>query len=261
MSLKPKKSLGQNFLLDKNIINKIINTAEISSDDVVLEIGPGTGNLTKFIISNKPKKIYVIEKDGKLADELEKQYFDKINIIRKDILKISYAFYSRKKFLILGNLPYNISTKILSNWCLNKKLNVSKMILMFQKEVAERILAEVNTREYSRISILSKWKFDIKKITDVKPNSFFPKPKVYSTVLEFKPKKKFHEIEDPKNLEKVTKVFFSQRRKMIKKPISILFKNFQFDYKKFNIKPTDRPQNIDIDIYFKIVSEYESLRS
>ena len=103
--------------------------------------------------------------------------------------------------------------------------------------------------------------FDIKKITDVKPNSFFPKPKVYSTVLEFKPKKKFHEIEDPKNLEKVTKVFFSQRRKMIKKPISILFKNFQFDYKKFNIKPTDRPQNIDIDIYFKIVSEYESLRS
>ena len=208
MSLKPKKSLGQNFLLDKNIINKIINAAEISSDDVVLEIGPGTGNLTKFIISNKPKKIYVIEKDGKLADILEKQYFDKINIIRKDILKISYEFYSRKKFLILGNLPYNISTKILSNWCLNKKLNVSKMILMFQKEVAERILADVNSKEYSRISILSKWKFDIKKVTDVKPNSFFPKPKVYSTVLEFIPKKKFYEIKDPKNLEKVTKVFF-----------------------------------------------------
>ena len=261
MSLKPKKSLGQNFLLDKNIINKIINAAEISSDDVVLEIGPGTGNLTKFIISNKPKKIYVIEKDGKLADILEKQYFDKINIIRKDILKISYEFYSRKKFLILGNLPYNISTKILSNWCLNKKLNVSKMILMFQKEVAERILADVNSKEYSRISILSKWKFDIKKVTDVKPNSFFPKPKVYSTVLEFIPKKKFYEIKDPKNLEKVTKVFFSQKRKMIKKPISILFKNFQFNYKKFNIKPTDRPQNIDINIYLKIVSEYESLGS
>ena len=261
MSLKPKKSLGQNFLLDKNIINKIINTAEISSDDVVLEIGPGTGNLTKFIISKKPKKIYVIEKDGKLADILEKQYFDEINIIRKDILKISYEFYSKKKFLILGNLPYNISTKILSNWCLNKKLNVSKMILMFQKEVAERILADVNSKEYSRISILSKWKFDIKKVTDVKPNSFFPKPKVYSTVLEFIPKKKFYEIKDPKNLEKVTKVFFSQRRKMIKKPISILFKNFQFNYKKFNIKPTDRPQNIDINIYLKIVSEYESLGS
>ena len=135
------------------------------------------------------------------------------------------------------------------------------MILMFQKEVAERILANVNSKEYSRITILSKWKFDIKKVTDVKPNSFFPKPKIHSTVLEFIPKKKFHKIKDPKNLEKITKIFFSQRRKMIKKPINILFKNFKFDYKKFNIKPTDRPQNIDVDQYLRIVNEYEALGS
>ena len=133
---------------------------------------------------------------------LKKNILNKINIIKKDILKIPYEFYSGKKFLILGNLPYNISTKILSNWCLNNKLNVSKMILMFQKEVAERILADVNSKDYSRITILSKWKFDIKKVTDVKPNSFFPKPKVHSTVLEFIPKKKIHKIKDPKNLEK-----------------------------------------------------------
>ena len=139
MSLKPKKSLGQNFLIDKNIINKIIHAAGIVSSDVVLEIGSGTGNLTKFIVSQKPKKIYLIEKDENLASILEKQYLDKVSIIKKDILKIPYEFYSGKKFLILGNLPYNISTKILSDWCLNKKLTVSKMILMFQKEVAERI--------------------------------------------------------------------------------------------------------------------------
>ena len=259
MSLKPKKSLGQNFLLDKNIINKIINAAGIVSSDVVLEIGPGTGNLTKFIVSQKPKKIYLIEKDENLANTLEKQYLNKISIIKKDILKIPYEFYSGKKFLILGNLPYNISTKILSEWCLNKKLAVSKMILMFQKEVAERILAEVNSKNYSRITILSKWKFDIKKIVDVKPNSFFPKPRVHSTVLEFVPKKSFQKIKDPKNLEKITKVFFSQRRKMIKKPINILFKNFQFNYNKFNVKPSDRPQNIDVNKYLKIVNEYESL--
>ena len=132
---------------------------------------------------------------------------------------------------------------------------------MFQKEVAERILADVNSKEYSRITILSKWKFDVKKVTDVKANSFFPKPKVQSTVLEFVPKKKFHEIKDPKNLEKITKVFFSQRRKMIKKPINILFKNFKFDYKKFNMRPSDRPQNINVDKYLQIVSEYESLGS
>ena len=261
MSLKPKKSLGQNFLLDKNIINKIIDAAKIESSDVVLEVGPGTGNLTEFIISQKPKKIYLIEKDENLANDLEKQYFNKVNIIKKDILKVPYEFYSGKKFLILGNLPYNISTKILSKWCLNKSLNVSKMVLMFQKEVAERILANVNSKNYSRITILSRWKFNIKKITDVKPNSFFPKPKVHSTVLEFVSKRKIHEIKDPKNLEKITKVFFSQRRKMIKKPINILFKNFQFNYKKFNIKPSDRPQNIDINKYLEIVNEYEALGS
>ena len=259
MSLKPKKSLGQNFLLDKNIINKIINASKISSNDEVFEIGPGTGSLTKYIISQNPKKIYVIEKDENLVSFLEKQYFGKINIIKKDILKIPFEFFSGKKFLVLGNLPYNISTKILYNLCINSELNVSRMVLMFQKEVAERILADVNSKEYSRITILSKWKFDIKRVTDVKPNSFFPKPKVHSTVLEFIPRRKIHKIKDPKNLEKITKVFFNQRRKMVKKPINILFKNYKFDYKKFNINPTDRPQNIDISKYLKIVNEYESL--
>ena len=261
MLLKPKKSLGQNFLIDKNIINKIVNASKINSSDEILEVGPGTGNLTELVVSQKPKKIYLIEKDENLANALEKKYLERVNIIKKDILRIPYEFYSGKKFLILGNLPYNISTKILSDWCLNKKLNVSRMILMFQKEVAERILADVNSKEYSRITILSKWKFDVKKVTDVKANSFFPKPKVQSKVLEFVPKKKFHEIKDPKNLEKITKVFFSQRRKMIKKPINILFKNFKFDYKKFNMRPSDRPQNINVDKYLQIVSEYESLGS
>ena len=261
MLIKPKKSLGQNFLYDKNVINKIISASKINSNDEVLEIGPGTGNLTRSIICQKPKKIYVIEKDESLANILKKQFSNKINLITKDILKIPNAFYSKKKFLILGNLPYNISTKILSNFCLNSNLKVSKMIFMFQKEVAERILADVNSREYSRITVLSKWRFDIRKVSDVKPNSFFPRPKVYSTVLEFKPKEKIQKIKDSKNLEKITRVFFSQRRKMIKKPINILFENSRFNYKKFDIQPTDRPQNIDINKYLKIVKEYESLRS
>ena len=134
MSIRPKKSLGQNFLHDRNIINKMINVSKINSNDEVLEVGPGTGNLTKFIVSRKPKKVYVIEKDENLANALEKQYLNKVEVIKKDILKIPSEFYSGRKFLILGNLPYNISTKILSNLCLNKSLKVSKMILMFQKK-------------------------------------------------------------------------------------------------------------------------------
>ncbi len=259
MSIRPKKSLGQNFLHDRNIINKIINVSKINSNDEVLEVGPGTGNLTKFIVSRKPKKVYVIEKDENLANALEKQYLNKVEVIKKDILKIPNEFYSGRKFLIFGNLPYNISTKILSNLCMNKSLKVSKMILMFQKEVAERILADVNSKEYSRITILSKWKFDIKRVTDVKPNSFFPRPKVHSTVLEFVPKKKVHEIKDPGNLEKITRIFFSQRRKMIKKSINVLFKKVPFNYKKFSVSPSDRPQNIDINKYLRIVNEYEAL--
>ena len=259
MPLKPKKSLGQNFLHDKNIINKIIDASKICSNDEVLEIGPGTGNLTNFIISQKPKKIFVIEKDENLANDLEKKFLNQVQVIKKDILKIPSEFYLGKKFLILGNLPYNISTKVLSTWCLSENLKVSKMILMFQKEVADRITADVNSRDYSRITILSNWKFDVKKIIDVRPNSFFPKPKVNSTVLEFIPKKKIHQIKDPKNLEKITRVFFSQRRKMIKKPIKFLFKNFKFNFNKIDIKPTDRPQNINIHKYLKIVNEYELL--
>ena len=164
MQIKPKKSLGQNFLHDKNVIDKIINTSEINSSDEVLEIGPGTGNLTKLIVSKKPKKIDVIEKDEYLSKILKEQFANKINIITKDILKIPFEFYSGKKFLILGNLPYNISTQILVNWCLNDNLKVSKMILMFQKEVAERIIANVNSSKYSRITVLSKWKFNIKTV-------------------------------------------------------------------------------------------------
>ena len=130
---------------------------------------------------------------------------------------------------------------------------------MFQKEVAERILADVNSREYSRITILSKWKFDIHKITDVRPNSFFPNPKIDSSVLEFTPKTKIHEIKDPKNLEKITKVFFSQRRKMIKKPLRFLFKNFHSVSRKLSIELSQRPQNLDNLTYYKICELYEEL--
>ena len=261
MQLKPKKSLGQNFLHDKNIIDKIIHASNIGPKDEILEVGPGTGNLTELIISQNPKKIIVIEKDKNLTSILEKKFLNKINIITKDILTLPVEFYSKRNFLILGNLPYNISTKILSTWCLNNELSVSKMILMFQKEVAERIIADVNSKSYSRITILSKWKFDIRKVTDVKPNSFFPKPKVHSTVLEFIPKKKIHKIEDPRNLEKITRIFFSHRRKMLKKPFNQVFNGNQKILEKLNFNLNMRPQNLDYETYYKLAQEYEKLTS
>ncbi len=257
MKFKPKKSLGQNFLTDKNILKKIVDIGNISENDKILEIGPGTGNLTAYIIKSRPKNIIVVEKDIELIRILESKFKKEIQIINKDVLKLTKDFYY-DKFIVYGNLPYNISTKILSNWCLSKEIKFKKLILMFQKEVADRIVAKVNTKNYSRITILANWKFNIRKIFDINPGCFFPKPKIKSTLLEFIPKKNFIDIEKPKNLEKITKIFFSQRRKMVKKNFMRLFENFSALSKKTDIKLTDRPQNISVDKFLLLVKEYEN---
>ena len=257
MKFKPKKSLGQNFLTDKNILKKIVDIGNISENDKILEIGPGTGNLTAYIIKSKPKNIIVVEKDIELIRILESKFKKEIQIINKDVLKLTKDFYY-DKFIVYGNLPYNISTKILSNWCLSKEIKFKKLILMFQKEVADRIVAKVNTKNYSRITILANWKFNIRKIFDINPGCFFPKPKIKSTLLEFIPKKNIIDIEKPKNLEKITKIFFSQRRKMVKKNFMRLFENFSALSKKTDIKLTDRPQNISVDKFLLLVKEYEN---
>ena len=257
MQFRPKKSLGQNFLNDKNILKNIVNVGKITKKDKILEIGPGTGNLTEFIIKSQPKNIIVVEKDIELAKVLKKKFKDQINIIHDDILNLSENYY-KDNYIIYGNLPYNISTRILANFCLNKNIKIKKLILMFQKEVADRIIAKVNTKNYSRITILANWKFDIKKIFDISPECFFPKPKIKSTLLEFVPKKKIIDIRHPKNLENITKIFFNQKRKMIKRSLINLFDNFNDVSKKVNIKLTDRPQNISIEKFLLIVKEYEN---
>jgi len=256
MQIKAKKSLGQNFLIDKNILKKIVNIGDISREDKILEIGPGTGNLTEYIIKLKPKDIIVVEKDIELSKILERKFQNQIKIVNKDILKLSESFYN-ERFLTYGNLPYNISTQILAHWCLSKKIRFKKLILMFQKEVADRIIAKVNTKNYSRITILANWKFFIKKIFDISPECFSPRPKIKSTLLEFMPKNNVTKIQNPKNLEYITRIFFSQRRKMIKKNFVKLFKDFDDVSKSIDIKLTDRPQNISVDKYLEIVKEFE----
>ena len=131
---------------------------------------------------------------------------------------------------------------------------------MFQKEVADRIIAEPNTSKYGRLSILSNWKLNIKKIMDIKAQSFSPRPKVDSTLLLFTPRNNIFELEDAKNLEMITRVFFSQRRKMLKKPFNQVFTNAKEVADKFNIDLNLRPQNLEPEIYFKLVKEYENLR-
>ena len=257
MHVKAKKSLGQNFLIDKNILKKIVDVGNINSNDKVLEIGPGTGNLTEYIVKANPKTIIVVEKDFNLTKLLKNKFKKKVKIINDDILKITEDFYN-EKFIIYGNLPYNISTQILAFWCLSKKIKVKKLILMFQKEVADRIVAKVNTKNYSRITILSNWKFYIKKLFDINPECFSPRPIIKSSLLEFTPKKNIVDIKYPKNIEKITNIFFSQRRKMVKKNFMKLFKNFDEISKLVNIRLTDRPQNIPIEKFLEIIKIFEN---
>ena len=260
--IQAKKSLGQNFLIDKNILEKIINTTDIHNK-TILEIGPGTGNLTSYILKKNPKKLFVIEKDNMLAKDLANKFNNKITIINEDVLKIDETLLFNEKVIVFGNLPYNISTEILSKWIVNLKKNFwfDSLVLMFQKEVADRIVAKTNTSNYGRLSIISNWKLNIKKICDIKSQAFYPKPKIDSSLLYLYPKKNFVKINDANNLEKVTRVFFNQRRKMLKKPFNQLFNGDQKVLDRLQINLNLRPQNLSLETYYKLAFEYEKLRS
>ena len=260
--IKAKKSLGQNFLIDKKILEKITNIIPIKNKNI-LEIGPGTGNLTSYILNKNPKKLIVIEKDKYLASNLNNNFKNQIIIINEDILKVDEKYLFEEKPIVFGNLPYNISTEILSKWILNLDNNFwfDHLILMFQKEVADRIIANFNTSAYGRLSILVNWKLNIKKIFDIKPESFSPKPKIDSTLLFFTPKKNFEKINNPKNLEKITRIFFNHRRKMIKKPFNLLFNGDKKILYKLKIDLNLRPQNLDFNTYYELTKIYENLRN
>ena len=174
MKIAPKKSLGQNFLIDKSVIERICNSGSITENNNILEIGPGTGNLTEFMLQRKPKKFHVIEKDERLIKKLKERFDKKLTIINHDILDYDLKLLSDKDLVIFGNLPYNISSQILANF-INysySEFSYKKLVLMFQKEVADRILAKDNSKNYGRLSIFSSWKLNIKKIMDINPSSF-----------------------------------------------------------------------------------------
>ena len=259
--MKPKKSLGQNFLSDTNLLSKIVDKADINENDTILEIGPGTGNLTSEIIKKNPKRLIVVEKDNNLSKLLYKKLGNKIIIINKDILECYNNFESNTPLKVFGNLPYNISTKILISFIKLKNLNkiFKKFIFIFQKEVADRIIADENTSNYGRLSILTAWKMNFEKILDIEPSYFYPKPKVWSSLVTFSPKKKISSLEKIEHLEHITGVFFNHRRKMIKKPMKQIFLNYEEVARNLNLDLNLRPQNISKEKYLEICKVYENL--
>jgi len=259
-----KKSLGQNFLIDQNIINKILKIENIDKNKIILEIGAGYGNLTNKIISLNPKKIYAVEKDKKLALILKKNFniYKNVEIVENDILNLIKEKKFEKNIIVFGNLPYNISTRILASLLLLKDWPpwYDSLILMFQKEVAERIVAKNKSKKFGRLSVLCNWRMEIKKHFDISKNCFFPKPKIQSTLLSFKPKKNYkYKIKNPNNLENITRVLFSSRRKMINKNFKKLFKYNKEVAKDLNLNLNHRPEELSNEMFYKITMKYEEL--
>ena len=261
--VKPKKSLGQNFLIDQNIISKIIKIAEIKNNNIV-EIGPGTGNLTKKIIENQPNNLFLIEKDKKLTEILKKDFsfINNIKILNEDIMNFDIENNIKKNSVILGNLPYNISSQILvrlikfNSWLPNYK----KLVLMFQKEVADKILAKQNDSKYGRLSVLTNCRLKVVDYFNVSKNCFYPKPKVQSTVLVFKPIiNRDFEVKNINNLEKITHLFFSNKRKMINKAFKKIFKNSNEVASRYDIDLTWRPNQLTEKMYYQITSYLEKM--
>ena len=234
------------------------------NNKIVMEVGAGYGNLTKAIISKNPKKILAVEKDKKLASILVKNFkdYNNLEIINRDILNVIEGKKSEHNVVIFGNLPYNVSTKILASLILLKKWPpwYDLLIFMFQKEVADRILAKNHTKDFSRLTVLSNWRFEIKKHFDISKNCFFPKPKINSSLLSFKPKinDQFN-LKNPKNLEKITRVLFSNRRKMINKNFNKLFGKQKSISKNLNINLNKRPEELSNETFYKIAIQYEKL--
>ena len=256
-----KKSLGQNFLIDKNIIKKIINLIEIKNKNII-EIGPGKGALTKEILKKNPKSLVLIEKDNKFYQNLKNKYFDKdkIKIFNKDILNFNLNKLKKKNLIVFGNLPYNISSQILVKFLKLEKWppNFSDIIFMFQKELSDKIIATFPSKNYGRISIITNYRLILVKKFNVSANCFFPKPKVESTILHFRPKLKSKiKIKNIDNLEKITNLFFSNKRKMIKKNLQKILNHKKINLiDNLNLKL--RPENLNPETYYKITNLYEA---
>ena len=226
--LMAKKALGQNFLLDRNITDKIINTSLTKqkkpdfSGEYVIEVGPGPGGLTRSVLCRNPQKLTVVEMDERCIEIMqeirEKVGEDKLEIINGDALKQDFSKFEGTPKNIVSNLPYNISVPLLVSW-LKQIENFDSLTLMFQKEVADRICAPTKCKDYGRISILSQLLCKIERLFDINPNCFVPAPKIWSTVVLFRPKPANMESKLLEKVEKLTTQAFSQRRKMIRQSL------------------------------------------
>jgi len=253
-NIKIHKSLGQNFIFDQNLTDKIVSKAQPLTNTII-EIGPGPGGLTRSILKQNPTKLFVIDIDTqseKMLSELKLMHTKTLSIIIEDALKYPIWELGDSPRQIIANLPYNSATKMLITW-LQHVNDFQSLTLMFQKEVADRILAKPGSKSYGRLSVITNWLSETTKLFDVPNSAFIPKPKVNSTVIKIKPyKKPLHDVSFS-SLEKITKIIFNQRRKMIKTSLKELDGcNILSELK---ISPLLRPEQLSIEDFCRIAKK------
>ncbi|MEC8404358.1 MAG: 16S rRNA (adenine(1518)-N(6)/adenine(1519)-N(6))-dimethyltransferase RsmA [Pseudomonadota bacterium] len=256
--INPSKKLGQNFIFDKNILNKITSLINPDACDLVIEIGPGLGGLSEALLNNNVKKILLVEKDRQftqLLNALKLKYPDQIDIIFEDAINFNFDIENYKNITIISNLPYNVATKILTT-LINAHYSTNKlknMVLMFQKEVAQRITANYNDKHYGRLSIISQYLYQCNVEFDLNPAVFYPKPMVDSSIVSFKSLER-KSGPDIKMLESITRAAFSQRRKKIRTSLKNIISETDLA-ERLNIDVNLRAEQLSVNEYLKI-SEY-----
>jgi 16S rRNA (adenine1518-N6/adenine1519-N6)-dimethyltransferase len=259
--LLPKKNLGQNFLLDQNITDKIVRCAGGISNQDILEIGPGPGGLTRSILFTKPNKLTVIEQDFRCIAALEElnNLYPQLIIINDDALKIKEEDVIKQKTKIIANLPYNIGTALLLKWLDNIGL-WQDFTLMFQKEVADRILAKPCTKDYGRLSVICQLLCDIEWHFDLRPEAFYPPPKVTSSVISLYPKQHQVSKEIYDAVQIICKILFNQRRKMLRATMKQLHPDLDGLIDKTEILLTQRPEELSVDQFVSLAANYIKLK-
>ncbi len=261
--LRAEKALGQNFLLDQNLTDKIVRlSGKILPETTLLEIGPGPGGLTRSLLQTPAKKIVAIEFDARAVlalSSLSQAYSGRLQVIEGDALAVDFLEVTSPPRAVLANLPYNISTVLLLKWLQqirNDSSSYSFLSLMFQKEVADRILSGHGNKVYGRLSVLAQWLCDVKRLFDLPPSAFTPPPKVSSTVLHFRPRKLQENAPSFSVMEEILAAAFQQRRKMIRSSLSAYLPSLESS----GIQPNLRAEDLSVADYVCIAQDVERFR-
>ncbi len=247
-NITAKKKFGQNFLICPSILDKIIAAAHINKETSIIEIGPGPGSLTRWILRTSVKSIYTIERDPSMKEYLDSLASPKLHIQFIDALKINFWELGESPRSVVANLPYNVATPLLIKMLSNASC-FKHLVLMFQKEVADRILAKPYSKAYGRLSIISQLFSKVSRVTDVPPSAFKPQPKITSSVLQFTPyEKPLYPVHWP-TLQRLLHHIFQQRRKMLRSNLKGFIDNPLDVLSIANIDPTRRPETLSLEMF------------